>query len=99
MSETSSIFNTEAALSRVQTITTGLSVQAVIALVIFLAILIITGRILAKINASNCKEDEHIKEAKKWSAWSVGLSSTGLVLSLVVLVLALYFKFSKSKTE
>jgi ABC-type cobalamin transport system permease subunit len=67
-------------------------VSLFIAFVIFLVVVIISGRILNELNltTSSCKSDNHIKDAHKWAAWAVGISSTGAGLCLIGFI-ALFF--------
>ena len=61
-----------------------------IAFIIFLVLVIVSGRILDGINKSSCTNDPHIQNSKKWSAWSVGLASTAAALTLIAFI-ALFF--------
>jgi uncharacterized BrkB/YihY/UPF0761 family membrane protein len=59
----------------------------VVGFILFLIVLIISGRILNEINKSSCKSDSNIKDAHKWAAWTVGISVVGVFITLVVLIL------------
>lgn len=61
----------------------GARIYLIVTLIILILIIIITGRILNEINLSKDKSDSNIQSAHKWAAWSVGLSSTFAVLTLV----------------
>lgn len=65
-------------------------VYLIIGFIIFLAIVIISGRILNEINLSGCKSDSHIKIAHTWTAWVVGISSTAAGI-LLILFIASFF--------
>ena len=54
--------------------------------VIFLVVLIISGRILAQINKSSCNSDSNIRDAHKWTAWVVALMSIALFLAIAGMV-------------
>lgn len=60
-------------------------IYSFISFIIFLIIVIISGRILNKINESNCT-DPNIKDAHKWAAWTVGLSATAAGISLIIFI-------------
>ena len=67
--------------------------QLVIAFIIFMALVIISGRILYDINKSSCRNsDSHIQDAHKWTAWTVGLSSAGAGLALIGIILIIVAK-------
>ena len=51
--------------------------------IVFLIIVIVSGRILNKINDSSCKSNSDIKVAHRWAAWAVGISATAAGLSLL----------------
>lgn len=75
--------------------TTKFTFQLAIAFIIFLALVILTGRILYDINQSstNCKNsDPHIQNAHAWAAWGVGISSAGAGLALIGFILVIVLK-------
>jgi len=53
--------------------------------IVFLIIVIVSGRILNEINLSK-SSDSHIKIAHRWAAWSVGISATAAGLSLIAFI-------------
>ena len=59
----------------------------IFAAIIFLVLIIFSGRILNLINKSNCKSDADITSAHKWTAWAVGISTIGLIVSLGLLII------------
>lgn len=62
---------------------------AFMAFIVLLVLIIVSGRILNMINRSKetCKtDDEYIKIARKWSIWSVGLSSAAAFVSLCIFI-------------
>lgn len=64
--------------------------QLIIALIIFLVLVIVSGRILNEINKSSCHtSDANIQIAHKWAAWAVGISSVaaGLVVIGIILII------------
>ena len=64
------------------------TVTIVIAFIIFLILVIISGRILYDINKSSCKNtDAHLQDAHSWTAWTVGLASFGAGLTLIGIIL------------
>ena len=75
----------------------GFAFESFVAFLIFLAILIVTGRILNKINDAGIKDNADINEAKKWAGASVGISAAGLALTLIVLIIAIVVYFKKPK--
>ena len=59
----------------------------IISMIIFLILVIFSGRILNLINKSSCKKtDTNIEGAHKWAAWAVGISTLGLIISLGLLI-------------
>ncbi len=58
-------------------------IYLIIAFIIFLVFIIISGRILNELNLSKSKKDANIESAHKWAAWSVGIFSTFAALSLI----------------
>lgn len=60
----------------------------IIAAIVFLILIIFSGRILNEINKSNCKTDANITSAHRWASWAVGLSTMGLIISVVFIILA-----------
>ena len=63
-----------------------------IAFILFLVVVIITGKILNEINLSSsaCKAEPHIAVAHRWSAWAVGISATGATLALIAFILLFF---------
>ncbi len=61
----------------------------IIAAVIFLVIVIVSGRFLAEINLSKCKTDPNIITAHWWAAWAVGISTAGLAIAVGLFILIL----------
>ena len=67
--------------------------QLIIAFIIFLVLVIISGRILNEINKSKCHtSDANIQIAHKWAAWAVGISTAGLALVLIGIILIIVAK-------
>lgn len=64
-----------------------MSIELVITFVIFLVLLIVSGRILNEINLSKCSNDPNIKIAHKWTSWAVGISTTGVLVTIVLFIL------------
>lgn len=67
----------------------GYGFEALITFAIFLTILIISGKILKNINDAACKDDENLLKAHTSVAWTVGLSATGVAISLIVGIIAI----------
>ncbi|XWV25471.1 putative ORFan [Tupanvirus deep ocean] len=65
-------------------------VYLIIGFVIFLVIVIISGRILNEINLSSCTSDSHIKIAHSWAAWVVGISSTVAGILLILFIVSFF---------
>lgn len=72
----------------------NVSIYLIIAFILFLAIVIVSGRILNEINltSSSCRSDSHIQSAHKWAAWTVGISATGAGLALLALIVIIAIK-------
>lgn len=70
----------------------GREITLAITLIIFLIIVIVTGKILHEINKSKCfaSGDQNILVAHKWCAWAVGISSTGMALTLILFLVLLF---------
>jgi ABC-type Fe3+ transport system permease subunit len=64
----------------------------IIAFIIFLVSLIVNGSILDMINKSSTssKTDPYIVKAHKWAAGSVGISTAGLVVTLIIAIFLIY---------
>jgi len=64
----------------------------VITFIIFLVVLILSGRILNLINLSSsaCRSNSDIKTAHKWAAWAVGITSVGTGLTFLGIIGAIY---------
>lgn len=60
-----------------------------IGFIFFLAIVIVSGIILHDINKSGCKSDSNIKNAHKFTAWLVGISSAAAGISLLIFIFIL----------
>ena len=58
----------------------------IISAIIFLILVIFSGRILNLINKSSCKPDANMQSAHKWAAWAVGISTMGLIVSIGLLI-------------
>lgn len=67
-----------------------LQINLFITFVVFLAIVVMVGRILNQINLSGVKSNSNIESAHRWAAWGVGLSSAGAGLSLLGFVLIFF---------
>jgi hypothetical protein len=61
----------------------------IISFIVFLVMVIISGRILNEINKSSCT-DPNIKTAHKWTAWAVGISSAAAGISLIAFIAILF---------
>lgn len=64
-----------------------------IAFIIFLVIIIISGRILDDINKSSCGADPRIANAHKWAAWVVGLASAAAAITLIIFIVLFFVEF------
>jgi hypothetical protein len=74
-------------LGKLQAGASKMIVSLSIALIIFIVLLIVAGRILNLINNSKChtSNDPDIQTAHKWAAWSVGITTLGMIVCLVFL--------------
>ena len=60
---------------------------SIFAAIIFLILIIFSGRILNLINKAGYKSNSNLEDAHKWAAWAVGISTTGLIVALIVIVM------------
>ena len=65
-------------------------VYLIFSFIIFLIIVIVSGRILNEINLSKCNTDKNIKIAHKWATWAVGISAAMAGLSLIAFIALMF---------
>lgn len=63
-----------------------------IAFIIFLILVIISGKILSDLNKATCSTDPGVVSGKKWSKWLVGISTVGMIVTLIGLIVILFMK-------
>lgn len=62
------------------------TMSLIFASIVFLILIIFSGRILSLINKSSCKTDKDIQGAHKWAGAAVGISTAGLIICLGFLI-------------
>ena len=67
-----------------------------IAFVLFLILVIISGRILDDLNKTKCTADAYLDNSKKWSKYFLAVSTIGMILALIGFIA---FFFMKKKEE
>lgn len=63
-----------------------------IAFVIFLVLVIISGRILDDINNAQCQSDANLKNASQWTKWFLGISVAAMGLALIAFISIFFIK-------
>lgn len=88
---------TETAAEAMKSMTWGTLLYPGIGLIIFLVLVIISGVILDSINHSptTCYNDPNITYAKTWTGGLLGISTVGMILSLIFIITYIYFMFRK----
>ena len=61
-----------------------------IAFIIFLVLVVVSGRILDDINKSSCKNDLHIANASRWTKVFLAVTTVSMGLTLIAFI-ALFF--------